>query len=119
LKTQTFSILQLEQASAILTADISLKGAIRAWTCGIHGQKALTYDVSANSIQVRCLLCDPVNNWGLPKKQEKCLCCGLTLTDKEATENPEKICDACYEVGNDENQQECKSQKEKLTQIIR
>lgn len=93
---------QLEQAASILTADTLLNGVIRAWACGTHGQKALTYDVSSNGVQVRCTLCDSSNKWNLPEKQEKakkCLVCDASLTTKETTENPELICDVCYAVG--------------------
>lgn len=34
-----------------------------------------------------------------PCAEEKCLVCGAFLTEKEATENPEPICDNCYERG--------------------
>ena len=100
---------QLEQAEAIITADLGLDGVIRVWKCGIHGQKALTYNVSPDGVQVRCLLCDSVNNWSLPEKQEKakrCLCCNLPLTEKELSENPEQICDQCYEIGDVKDPQE-------------
>jgi hypothetical protein len=47
-------------------------------------------------------LCDSNNKWNLPEKQEKakaCLVCGLPLTQKEASENPEYICNVCYSIG--------------------
>jgi hypothetical protein len=105
---------QLNQAEAIINADLSLKGAIRAWSCGIHGQQKLSYSVNDGKVTVKCLLCDASNNWGLPEKQEKaktCVVCDSTLTEKEA-KNPEQICDECLSIGDVKAPEESENQKE-------
>jgi len=33
------------------------------------------------------------------EKAKTCLCCGLPLTEKEANENPELLCDEGYSIG--------------------
>ena len=93
---------QLQQATNILSIDMSLDGSIRAWACGTHGQQKISYVFEDGKVKVKCCLCDSSNQWSLPEKQEKvkaCLVCGLTLTPKEATQNPELICDICYSIG--------------------
>ena len=46
-----------------------------------------------------CIKCWRLGDKTQKAKGKACLVCGLKLTEKEATENPEPICDTCYKVG--------------------
>lgn len=54
---------QIEQATNIITSDMSLNGAIRAWAWGVHGQQKISYVFEDGKVKAKCELCDSSNQW--------------------------------------------------------
>jgi hypothetical protein len=101
--SEPITVNQLKKAAAIFTFDKAKHGEIKAWVCGIHKQQTLAYFYSDGKVTAKCD-CGASNSWEVPTidKIKECLICGSLLTEKEAAENPEPICDECYKIGEDD-----------------